>query len=113
MEGKGDWRLVAEGPGRPRLAVIGGCDRLGEMDRFAFDQGAISDRRLVDDGDADDKTVLDLDMHRNEIGEDDTAACPSIKVTLWPPCHSVIDILPPASCTASVSFCRLGTTSSV
>jgi len=60
-------------PGGPGLAVVRGSDRLGEVAGVAFHDSRISDRRFVDDGDATDQPVLDLDVDWHAVGEDDAA----------------------------------------
>ena len=68
------WRSsVAELPGGPGLAVVCGGDRFGEVAGVAFNDSRIGDRRFIDDGDARDQPVLDLDMDGHAVGEDDTA----------------------------------------
>ena len=59
---KGEMRSVAELPGRPRLTVIGGGDGLRQISRLALDDDRIAHRRFVDDDDAADQAVLDLDV---------------------------------------------------
>ena len=49
-------------PGGPGLAVVRGSDRFGEVAGVAFNDSRIGDRRFIDDGDARDQPVLDLDV---------------------------------------------------
>lgn len=65
--------LVAELPRRPGLAVVGRLDGIVEMSGVALDDDGIPHGRLVDDGDAGDEPVLDLDMDGHEILEDDAS----------------------------------------
>lgn len=69
MIGRMKARSVAGPPGRPGLSVIRGRDGRGEIGRIALDNGGIAHRRLINDGDAGNEAVFDLDVDRNEILE--------------------------------------------
>lgn len=64
---------VAELPGRPRLTVFGGADRVVEVGAVALDDGGIAHGRFVDHGHAADEAIFDLDVNWDEILEDDAA----------------------------------------
>lgn len=66
-------RSVAEPPGWPGLAIVGGGDGFRKVAGIAFDQGWIAHRRFVDDSDANNETVFDLDVNGHELLEDDAA----------------------------------------
>src|SRR5213082_3319903 len=73
--------LIAELPGRPGLAVIGGADGLCQIGGIAFDHGGVADWRFVDNRHARDEAVLDLDVDGYEILEDDAPGRRGIGLT--------------------------------
>ena len=65
--------LTRSGRLERRTAIVGGGDGFRQVAGIAFDQGWIAHRRFVDDSDANDETVFDLDVNGHEILKDDAA----------------------------------------